>query len=95
MLVEEKSASEYIRAFWDNVIKPAFEEGSLSKNTLLLLKEPLRLAVYDDLENKIYIPVPDETFKEWFESNFLEGLKEYLNKNFGIEEISLEIVGQE
>ena len=87
MFVNGNSALKYIKAYWNDRIK-----GRVQKNTAVLLREPLRKAVYDDLENKIYIPVPDEIYKDWFKTNFLEDIKGYLNEKFGVEEVFIEVV---
>ena len=90
MFVNGNSALKYIRAYWDDRVK-----GRVQKNVAVLLREPLRKAVYDDLENKVYIPAPDEIYRDWLETNFLEDIKEYLNEKFGIEDVSIEVVNSE
>ncbi len=90
MFVNGNSALKYIRAYWNDRVK-----GSVQKNVAVLLREPLRKAVYDDLENKVYIPAPDEIYRDWLETNFLEDIKEYLNEKFGIEDVSIEVVNSE
>jgi len=92
MFVEGKPAKEYFTAYWDRVIKPAYEKGLMGDGTLKLLREPLRLAIYDEIDKVIYIPVPDVIYKEWFENNFLESIKDFLDRNFNIEDIKVEVV---
>ncbi len=84
MFVNGNSALKYIKVYWNDRVK-----GRVQKNVAVLLREPLRKAVYDDLENKVYIPVPDELYRDWFETNFLEDIKEYLNDKFEIEEVEV------
>jgi len=84
MFVNGSSALKYIKAYWNDRIK-----GKVRKNTAILLKEPLRKSVYDDLENKVYIPAPDNIYKGWIETNFLEDIKEYLKNKFNIEDIEV------
>ena len=56
---------------------------------LFLLREPLRSSVYDDFEYKIYIPVPDEIYEEWFRTNWLDKIREFMRNEFDIEDIVL------
>jgi len=84
MLVNGKSALEYIKAYWNDRVK-----GKVNKNTAVLLKEPLRKSVYDDFENKIYIPASDNIYKGWLEINFLEDIREYLKNKFGIDDVEV------
>jgi FAD synthase len=93
-LVEGESAKKYMRVFWNEVVKPAYRKGLISKNTVDLLREPLGKAVYDDMDNVVYIPVPDEVYKEWFENNFLEELKNFLEEEFGISGVVVEALQQ-
>ena len=53
------------------------------------MREPLRSSIYDDFENKIYIPVPDDVYKEWFETNWLDKIKEFMREKFDIEDVVL------
>jgi len=85
--VEGVPALKYIKAFWNENIK-----GKISKDKAVLLKEPLKKAIYDEFENRIYIPVPDEIYRDWFETNFLYDLKNYLRNKFDIEDVFVEIV---
>lgn len=59
-------------------------EGALS-----LLRESLRSSVYDDFENKIYIPVSYEIYKKWFKTNWLEKVKQFVKDELGIEDVVL------
>ncbi len=84
MFINGSSALKYIKAYWNDRIKE-----KVKKDTAILLKEPLRKAIYDDLENKVYIPAPDNIYKGWLEVNFLDDIKEYLNDRFGIEDVEI------
>lgn len=95
MFVEGKPAREYIKPYWDEVIKPAYSRGEIDKTTTQLLIEPLRMAVYSELENKIYVPAPDEVFKDWLETNFIEELKQFLRGRFDISDVVIEVVDVE
>lgn len=85
--VEGKPATEMMKKYWNDRIK-----GKVDRFKIALLRDPLRKAVYDDIENIVYIPVPDEVYKDWFESNFLNDLKMYLKENFGIDKVCVEVL---
>jgi len=70
-------------------------EKSVSENTLNLLKEPLLDALIDKEEKIVYIPVPDEVYKEWIEKNYLQSIKSFLNMNFGVNDIVLKVMESE
>jgi hypothetical protein len=45
----------------------------------------------DDLENRLYIPVPDEVYKEWFEQNVVPAFEDFLGEEVdGIEVLVVE-----
>jgi len=92
MFVDGRSAKEYFKVYWDEVVKPAYAKGLINKDTMKILRYPLRLAVYDEIDNIIYVPVPDVIYKEWLENNFLEDIRKFLREKFNIENIVVEIV---
>jgi len=88
LLISGQSAIKYIKEFWNTRVK-----GKVRKTDAILLRDPLRKAVYDDLENKIYIPLPnDEIYKQWFEFNWMDELKKFMLENFDIEDIELILI---
>ena len=88
LLISGQSAIKYIKEFWNTRVK-----GKVKKTDAILLRDPLRKAVYDDLENKIYIPLPnDEIYKHWFEFNWMDELRKFMLENFDIEDIELILV---
>ncbi|WP_457628629.1 RepB family plasmid replication initiator protein [Persephonella sp.] len=95
MFVEGKPAIEYLRAYWKEHIRPAYEEGRLDRSTVQLLKEPFKHAVIDEIENVIYLPAPDEVYKEWLESNFLTDIERFLKERFDIDGVRVEVVQEE
>ncbi|WP_081826623.1 RepB family plasmid replication initiator protein [Persephonella sp. KM09-Lau-8] len=70
-------------------------EKSVSENTLNLLKEPLLNALEAEEKGTVYIPVPDEVYKEWFEKNYLQSIKEFLRENFDVSDVVVEVVSKE
>ena len=88
--VEGKPAIDMMRKYWNERVK-----GKVDKSQMTLLKEPLRKAVYDDFGNVVYVPVPDDVYKEWFKSNFLDDLKEYLKENFDVEDVFVEVLQED
>ena len=90
MFVDGKSALEYIKVYWNENVK-----GKMDKQTAKLLKEPLINAVYNELENVIYIPAPYEAYKDWFEDSFLGSFKEFFNEKFDIDDVVIETVDLE
>jgi plasmid replication initiation protein len=86
--VDGVPALSYLRSYWNEEIK-----GKIPRERANLLKEPFKKAVYDEFENKVYIPVPDEIFKDWFEINFLDNLKRFLMEKFDIEDVEIEVLG--
>jgi len=85
--IDGTSALIYLKSYWNERIK-----GKVSKEKATLLKEPFKKAVYDEFENKVYIPVPDEIFRDWFEVNFLEDLESFLSEKFDIEGVEMEVL---
>ncbi len=94
LFVSGKSAREYMKPYWQTV-KKAYSEGKVDKMTVNVLFGPLRDAVYDDFENKIYIPVPDKVFRDWFEVNCLTEMKKFLKKNFNVDDVELVVLEKE
>ncbi len=93
--IDGKPATRFMASYWDNYIKIEYEKGELSKEDLDLLKPLLKSAVYDEIDNAIYIPLPDNIFKVWFESEFLDSIKDYMLKNFYINDVVLVIPEKE
>ncbi len=57
--------------------------------------EPLINAFVDDMEDLFYIPVPDEVFREWLVSNFLESFENFLKERFGISKVAVKVVSSD
>ena len=87
--IDGKPATKYMAFYWDNYVKVEYEKGELSKEDLDLLKPILKSAVYDEIDNAIYIPLPDNLFKIWFESEFLDSIKNFMFQNFNIADVIL------
>jgi len=85
LFIEENSAIEYMKEYWKN----ASNNKKINKDNAYLLKEPLKKAIYDGIENKIYIPVLDSIHKDWFEINFLEDIKEFVKQRFNIDDVEV------
>ena len=98
LLIGGKSAKRYMQIFWNSLKKGknlTKEEKKALKEALFLLREPLKSSVYDDFENKIYIPVPDEIYKEWFETNWIDKIKEFVKDKFDIDDIELLVLNDD
>jgi len=57
--------------------------------------EAAQLVIVDEVEDLFYIPVPDEVFKEWLVSNFLESFESFLKERFGISGVAVKVVGSD
>jgi len=95
--LEEKFVSfskpkEMIMEYWNNHIVPMAREGKISKTEAKLLKEPITKMVYDDIENIIYVPAPDEAYKDWLEGNFLDDFKEFFRERFNVDDVIIELI---
>ncbi|RMB00058.1 replication initiation protein [Hydrogenothermus marinus] len=90
MMIDGTSALDYIRVYWNEVIKPRYNNGELDKRTLKLLREPLQKAVIDDLENKIYVIVPDIAYRDWLDSEFGDDMRKFFKERFDIDDVVVE-----
>ncbi|WP_029523661.1 replication initiation protein [Persephonella sp. KM09-Lau-8] len=70
-------------------------QESLGEKTLSFLREPLLDALLDKTEGVVYIPAPDEVYKEWLEKNYLQSIKEFLRENFDVSDVVVEVVSKE
>ncbi len=84
-------AYEFIKQYWNAVIRPEYQRKELTSQDMVLLKEPLKSAVYDEKENIILIPVPDDGYKVWLEEK-IGGLKEFIKDEFNIDDVIVEIL---
>ena len=89
--IELRSARDIMEIF----IQRLKESGSVSKKTLNLLEEPLLGALIDESKGIVYIPVPDEVYREWIEKNYLQSIKEFLKNIFDISDVVIEVVGED
>ncbi|ACO04971.1 putative replication initiation protein (plasmid) [Persephonella marina EX-H1] len=87
MFIEGKPAIEFMKAYWNEKVK-----GKVSKEIAKLLREPLANAIYDELESVVYIPAPDEVYKDWLDTNFLEDIRQFLRDRFDVSDVVVEIV---
>jgi len=92
--ITEKSAKEMMTEFWQEVLLKEYNETG-NKIKLTIAKESLKKAVYDEMENLVYVPVVDEVHKDYFEQYILVELKEFLEEKFGINNIIVEIINIE
>ncbi len=90
LFISGQSAKKYFKEYWDREIK-----GKASRQEAILLREPFVKAVYDDFENKIYIPVPDEVYGDWLKTNWLDNIKGFMKKMFEIEDIEVIVLENE
>jgi len=88
--IEGRPATNMIKAYWNENVK-----GKMNKQNAKMLREPLLNAIYDDLGNVIYVPAPDEVYKDWLEENFLDDFKEFFRERFGVDDVIIETVDLE
>ncbi len=89
-VVEPKPAKDMAKELF-----VALKKNGVDKSILRLLKEPLINAFVDDMEDLFYIPVPDEVFREWLVSNFLESFENFLKERFGISKVAVKVVSSD
>ncbi len=89
-VVEPKPAKDMAKELF-----VALKKSGVDRGTLRLLKEPLINAFVDEVEDLFYIPVPDEVFKEWLVSNFLESFESFLKERFGISGVAVKVIGSD
>ena len=87
LFVTGQSARRYFKVYWEKEIR-----GKVSRENAIFLKEPFLKAVYDDFENKIFIPLPDKIYSDWFKSNWLDSVRDFMKERFNIDDVELVIL---